>query len=197
MANNRRKKPGQDDDEEEVKPPEQAGVKGEAPGEFGGPQRGQDTTDVDAEQAAREQQQRAEESLNAGLVNGQGSDRIEANKAASQGPAALDESTGAVAKKADDTKTGAEDFDRAMEAAKAKAQPAEKADQIVTGTLYAAGEGKVSLMTESKQEGKSFECDDGVPVDLAGTETHVGDLRRGDRVKLTGDPVTKIEAFRP
>lgn len=70
--------------------------------------------------------------------------------------------------------------------------------RVLEGTLFACDplNCKVSLITDGKAEGPQFDMTEGVECELNGVPTEPEDLKRGDKVVLTGDPVVKIVASR-
>lgn len=70
--------------------------------------------------------------------------------------------------------------------------------RVLEGVLFACDplNCKVSLMTVKALEGPQFDMTEGVECELNGVPTEPEDLKRGDKVVLTGDPVVKIVASR-
>lgn len=80
-----------------------------------------------------------------------------------------------------------------------------KAERIKAGHLYSAAAGELFLQAvkpgsndPTGEQGDRYELADGVTVTVNGTKTDLGvdDLKRGDRVDLTGDPVHTVAAAR-
>lgn len=180
-----RKKPNDGDEEDDAVLPEQAGSKGEAPGEHGGPGHGAEEPEVEHERIDRDAADRAADSSLEGDPNNPAPQKV-AMDAADTGP-----------RKTLETESGASDFDRAMSEAKTRKADSNGKTGEVTGTLYSADENTITLMTDDKQAGRSFEVTGaGCEVWMIDVETTLDDLKRGDRVKLYGNPVTKVEAVR-
>lgn len=87
----------------------------------------------------------------------------------------------------------------------AKPYKAPADERIKAGHLYAARPGELSLQAckpgsndPTGEQGESYVLDDGVTVTVNGTESAAGvdDLKRGDQVHLTGDPVHTVAATR-
>lgn len=87
------------------------------------------------------------------------------------------------------------------------AKPPKKAAVVrepVTGRLYSAEPGRVVLAKEDDpaiepailNDGTVYEMDEKPEVTMGENEATLDDLKRGDRVTLTGEPVSKIAAHR-